>query len=167
MLARPRWMINRDLPNLGLQENGVEHVRSLLRQRNIIGMVVESAERAGRGWETDDGKIMAWMIYRLHSDSIEILEFCGASVLAKAALFRRLRGKLNPERRERVEWRVEGGDLPTHLMLRAWGWFGWPAPHEDAIDFTYSPAQGDTHESRDQLDDAASRDAHHAGERDG
>lgn len=137
-----RWKIRRDLPAV-LEIDALSFVRpwteeeflAILRERSIIGQVVEIGER-----------VVGYVIYRLRPASLELLRLavhpdcrrigCGGIIL------RKLRSKLSPGRRERIDVIVPESALPMQLLLRDHGFRatqvlrGW-CGDEDAFDFSY------------------------------
>lgn len=126
-----RWMLSRDLPEvLAIEQASFEFpwtrddfVRDL-RQRDCIGHVAELEVR-GLATSHQFGPIVGFMVYKLHRNRIQILNFavhpghrrCGIGT----ALVRRLAGKLHPERRRRIELEVRERNLPAQQFFRQMG----------------------------------------------
>lgn len=116
-----RWMIRRDMPEvLQIEEQSFEFPLSeedfirCLRQRNCICMTAIIGE-----------KIVGYMIYELHRQRLEVLNFAvhaehrrafvGSSMVAK------LYGKLSLQRRTHILARVRETNLGAQLFFKACG----------------------------------------------
>lgn len=116
-----RWMIRRDMDSVQAIEDSSheypwpedEFIRCL-RQRNCIGMTAITGE-----------KIVGYMIYELHRQRLELLNFTvhadhrrafvGSSMVAK------LYGKLSSQRRTHILARVRETNLGAQLFFKACG----------------------------------------------
>lgn len=118
--AHIRWMIRKDVPDvMAIERESFESpwteqdLINCLRQRNCIGMVIES-----------DGDVAGFMIYELHKSRLEILNFAvhpqhrnnglGSKMLDK------LFGKLG-ERRHTIGLQIVDSNLPAHLFFSRHG----------------------------------------------
>ena len=116
-----RWMIRRDMPEVLAIEHASfeypwceEEFLRVLRQRNCIGMVAEHGER-----------IVGFMIYELHRDKIQVLDFAAHADYRKRGVGRqmatKLMGKLSSQRRNRISLYVRETSLPAQLFYRDMG----------------------------------------------
>jgi len=121
MAVHIRWMIRRDMPEvLAIEQKSFEHPWSeedflaRLRQRNTIGMVAEYGEI-----------VAGFMVYDLYKKRIELTRLAvernhrGFGVGRQLAA--RMRTKLHPERRTRLELLVRESNLDGQMFLRAVG----------------------------------------------
>lgn len=123
-----RWMIRRDTPEVMAIEAMLdapwdeETILHLLRQRNVIGMVVEH-----------DEVIVGYMIYALHKRRIHLERFAVHPAYRRVGVFRaicnKLRGKLDPARRVSATAVVNERDLDTLLAMKALGWTAFEVVH--------------------------------------
>lgn len=140
-----RWLIKRDLPEvLDIERLSFEHAWSeddfldVLRQRNCIGMVAEDQER-----------IVGYMIYALHKDDLEVLNFavnpacwrCGIG----SAMVGKLINKLHSGRRHTIQLCCREKNLDAQLFFRKCGFRCDAIVHgmygeskEDAYHFRYT-----------------------------
>lgn len=117
-----RYMIRRDMPDvLAIEHASSEHAwteeqfLAVLRNRNVIGLVVE--DRSAR---TVGFAIYELLKSRLHLHNLTVApdrrgEGFGRAMVAK------LLGKLVPHRRNRITLRVRETNLDAHLFLKATG----------------------------------------------
>ena len=114
-----RWMIRRDMASVLAIEaaNGgdwqEETFLSNLRERNIIGMVVEKNQL----------DIVGHMVYVLHKKRLEVVNF-GVCPKHKrrgigTRMLNKLKGKLNENSRRQLTIDVPDTKLDFHLFLRA------------------------------------------------
>jgi ribosomal-protein-alanine N-acetyltransferase len=139
-----RWMIAKDLwqvqwidSNYSLNPWSEKEFRDILRERDTIGMVAECQEF-----------IRGFVVYRLHSDRLELLRFGSdlgfGSAAVERALITTLMAKLSPNRRTRIEVAVGERDLKSQLFFRSVGFRatrtlrGHMASGDDAYKMTYS-----------------------------
>lgn len=116
-----RWMIRRDMEEvLAIEREAFEFPRSeddfvrCLRQRNVIGMVVESGDR-----------VVGVMIYELHKSRLHVLDFavlrefhrCGVGRL----MMDKLKSKLSKERRNRICLEVRETNIAAQVFFRSMG----------------------------------------------
>lgn len=121
-----RWMIRRDMPSvLAIEQASFDFAWTeedfirCLRQRNVIGMVVED--------EAD--KIVGFMVYELHKAKLKILNMAvgrehrrqgvGSAIIAK------LVSKLAHNRRTRLAVELRETNLDAQLFYRANGFKAW------------------------------------------
>ena len=111
-----RWMIRRDMPEVLAIEHASfefpwceEEFLRVLRQRNCIGMVSELGER-----------IVGFMIYELHRNKIQVLDFATHPELRRHGIGRqmvsKLAGKLSSQRRNRIAL-LRARDQPLRPVL--------------------------------------------------
>lgn len=119
MRCHVRWMIRRDLPWVleieaqsfedPLGEDGMLRV---LRRRNAIGLVAEIGD-----------KVVGFATYELYRDRLELVRFAVHKEHRHAgygrALMAKLVGKLNPDRRNRIELIVRESCYVAQVFLRA------------------------------------------------
>lgn len=117
-----RWLIRRDLDEILNFESksfaepwSEEDFVSCLRQRNCIGVVIES----------DHIDVDGYMLYALHETHFEILRFavspeCRRTGLA-TQMIDRLKEKLSMERRRRIHVLVDDSNLAAQLCLQRCG----------------------------------------------
>ena len=116
-----RWMVHRDLPEVLEIDHASfpegswwteDDFTAVLRQRNCMGMVAESAvvERA-----------LGFMLYRLDKNSIELLSLAVAPDARRrgvgAVLIARMKDKLSPSGRKRLNVRVTESNLGGQLFF--------------------------------------------------
>lgn len=115
-----RWMIRRDMPMvLEIEKNferfaiGQDEIIHFLRQRNMVGMVAVD--------EHED--IYGYIIYAIHKQFYNIVRFVTMPNTpgVDAALFEKLRGKLNPPRRSLIRIYIAESDLPQQLLFQSLG----------------------------------------------
>lgn len=117
-----RWMIRRDMSDVLEIERSIygsaawneDNFITCLRQRNCIGMVVET-----------DEKIIGFMLYELHKHRLNIISFAvafdwrrlgvGTQMVAKLA------GKLSSHRRTSLTLAVRESNLDAQLFFRSQG----------------------------------------------
>lgn len=146
--TRVRWMIRVDMPAvLAIESQSFpepwteEEFISLLRKRNMIGMVIEDHKY----------HILGYMIYGLEKDRL-ILEniavrqdvrFCGLG----RKMIEKLISKLMPDRRRQIKVMVADSNIHAHLFFRRLGFrctkmiyrpFSGSS-EDDGYVFTYSP----------------------------
>lgn len=116
-----RWMIRRDMPDVLAIENGSfatpwteEDFLKALRLKNCIGMVAELGER-----------IVGYMIYELHTSSINVVNFAVHPGYRRREVGRRmvekLVAKLSTHRRTRLTLHVRESNLPAQKFFKATG----------------------------------------------
>lgn len=130
-----RWMIRRDMEEVlqieSTQDDAwcEEDILRCLRQRNIIGMVVERGE-----------KVVGFYIYELHKAHIELLRFCVHPMFRREGVFsamvQKITSKLSSHRRRRAICFVPDTLLPCHLALKKNNFIGY-AITSDTYEFTY------------------------------
>lgn len=121
-----RWMIRRDMPEvMAIEGNSFEFPWSekeflnLISTKNCIGMVAESTA-------TDSlNQVVGYMVYELHKHSIQLANLAVAPNFHRrgvgTALLAKLRAKLSPLRRRKLQVDVRESNLNCHLWLRACG----------------------------------------------
>ncbi len=113
-----RWMIRRDLFDvLGIEAQlsdpwTEEKFLECLRQRNIVGSVVERGER-----------IIGYFVYQLEKDSMSIIH-CAVDPKFRrqgvfSAMLNKLKGKLSDHRRNSIQIDVDHSLTSLHLALKA------------------------------------------------
>ena len=156
-----RWMIRRDMPEVLEIENASfefpwtekDFIRCL-RERNVIGMVVECDER-----------VVGFMIYELRRNVLEVLNFAvlpshrGQRVGTK--MVEKLAGKLARQRRNTIRFAIRETNLAGQLFCKAMGFRAITVLHdqfEDTTDdaylmvFRYGQAVGVVQESPVEVD---------------
>jgi len=115
-----RWMIRRDMPEVlaieiacfGFFAWSEDDFIRCLRQRNCIGMVAEDGEA-----------VAGFMIYELHRDRLEVLDFAVMPTLQGRrigqAMVMKLVNKLSPSRRCTIRVDVRETNLEAQLFFRA------------------------------------------------
>lgn len=115
-----RWLIRRDMPEVLKIENESfdspwteEDFMCCLTQRNCIGMVVE---------DTQDRKIVGFMIYELHKSKLHILN-TAVEVGERGkgygrAMIERMVDKLHQQRRSEIYVEVRERNLSAQLFFR-------------------------------------------------
>lgn len=112
-----RWMIRRDMKRVMEIENkykkyaeSEEYIINLLRQRNIIGMVVENDE------------VQAYVIYELYKKHLKIIRFATYDDIKDndfaVCLLQKLKSKLNNERRTGIIIEAPETNLELQLFLK-------------------------------------------------
>jgi len=116
-----RWMIRGDMPEvLHIEDLSFKYTMCeedflyYLRQRNVIGMVVEMGE-----------KIVGFMIYKLHKSKLHILHLAVLPSMRHSGvgsqMITTLVSKLSSHRRTRISITVPETNLAAQLFLRANG----------------------------------------------
>ena len=116
-----RWMIRRDLDEVLAIESASDarpftenELLSLLRERNVIGMVAEHGER-----------VVGFMIYELHKDRLALRKLAVAPDVRRRGVGRqlvnKLVNKLNAHARQRIDLIVRDSHVAGHLFLRSMG----------------------------------------------
>jgi ribosomal-protein-alanine N-acetyltransferase len=139
-----RWMIRRDMPEVLAIEHASfefpwceEEFLRVLRQRNCIGMVAEMGDR-----------IVGFMIYELHRNKIQVLDFASHPELRRHGIGRqmvsKLAGKLSSQRRNRLALEVRETNLSAQFFFRVVGFRAvevlrehFPDSGEDAYSMHY------------------------------
>jgi [ribosomal protein S18]-alanine N-acetyltransferase len=132
--AHIRWQILRDYPEVLAIENASfqfpwlkEEFLRVLRQRNCIGMVAEH-----------DEKIVGYMIYELHRNKIQVLDFAVHPLWCRKSIGRqmvaKLVGKLSSQRRNRISLLIRETNLAGHLFFRAMGFLATAVVREHFTD---------------------------------
>jgi len=118
-----RWMIRRDMAEVLEIEghsfdypwNEEDFVRCL-RQRNCIGMVCEA-----------DEQVVGFMIYELHKDLLDVINIAVHKDWRHKGVFTtmvdKLKGKLTPQRRNRIVLVVRDKNLSAQLAFRSLGFW--------------------------------------------
>lgn len=117
-----RWLIRRDMLEV-LEINQTcfdelawteEDFLLCLRQRNCIGMIAEY-----------DRRVAGFMIYELHKQRIQILNFAVASGLQRmgvgSQMVERVITKLSKQRRKEIILEVRETNLPAQLFFKSQG----------------------------------------------
>ena len=142
---RIRWMIRRDFPPiLDIEKQCFEHpwtqddFTRVLRERNVIGLVIESAP----------GDVVGHMVYALHKNALEILNLGihpshqrqghGVAIITK------LTGKLSFGRRDQIRCMVRESNLDALVFLHRCGFRAgrivrgfWDGSTDDAYEMVY------------------------------
>lgn len=111
-----RWMIRPDVPEVLACAGamGEEEILTNLRKRNVIGMVAERGNR-----------VRGYMLYRLERSRLVLLDFAVNPQDRRSGVGRamtdKLKGKLRPDRRNRIALDVPEWALAMQLFLRAQG----------------------------------------------
>lgn len=120
--SQVRWMVSVDLPRVIVIDKacfvkpwGEQEFRAALRQRNMIGMVLE---------ELDD--ILGYMIYEILDDSIDLLRIATHPDHQGSGCSRKLLDKLKTKvgisyKRKGITVTVPETNLPAQLLFRAMG----------------------------------------------
>lgn len=118
-----RWMIRRDMFDIMGIEAQLAHswtdeqFLEQLRQRNIIGSVVERGDR-----------IIGYFIYQLEKTSLQIIRCAVDPQFRRQGVFscmvEKLKGKLSDHRRHCIEVDVDQYSLDLQLALKANGFLG-------------------------------------------
>lgn len=114
-----RWMIRRDLADVMRTERESfefcwheEDFLRCLRQRNCIGMVVETNDR-----------VIGFMIYELHKNKLNVLNFAVNPAYRRSGIGRqmvsKLITKLTSHRRSRIALAVRETNLAAQLFFRS------------------------------------------------
>ena len=114
-----RWMIRRDIPEVlaieaDLFENhwDEEDFLRVLRERNCIGVVEEC-----------DDRVVAFIVYELHTTRLQILNFAVQRELHRRGMGRvMIEGmirKLAPQRRARLVLKIRETNLDAQMFFRA------------------------------------------------
>lgn len=120
------WLIRRDMEQvLDIENRSFEFpwsesdFLSCLRQRNCIGMVAREQD------ESLEKSIAGYMVYELHKQRIQLLNFAVSPERRRAgvgrAMVSKLYGKLSFDRRNRVLTQVRESNLTAQLFFRANG----------------------------------------------
>lgn len=119
-----------------------------VRQRNQIAMV------AVRG-----GRVLGYMVYKIHRESIELLRLVVDIEFRRhrvgEQLVEKLRAKLRPGRRSRIDASIRETNLGVQLFLRKQGFKAtrvirgeYENPIEDGYEFKYATSAGELVHSR-------------------
>lgn len=114
-----RWLIRRDMPEvLDIEQESFEFAWTeedflcCLRQRNCIGMVAEHNHR-----------IVGFMIYELHRDKLQILNFAVGSSYRRRSVGQqmvlRLVDRLSQQRRKEICLEVRERNLPAQQFFKS------------------------------------------------
>lgn len=114
-----RWLIRRDMPEvLEIEQDSFEFAWTeedflcCLRQRNCIGMVAEHNHR-----------IVGFMIYELHRDKLQILNFAVAKSYRRRTVGKqmvlRLVDRLSQQRRKEICLEVRERNLPAQQFFKS------------------------------------------------
>jgi len=134
-----RWMIRSDLDCVMAIEKDVfdypwsrQEFVIALRQSNCAAMVAER-----------NGEVVGYMVYELHRDRIELLNFAvrprSQRLGVGATLIERLKAKLAYERRNKITLEVRERNLDGQLFFRNAGFVctaivpGWYSVEEESI----------------------------------
>lgn len=116
-----RWMIRRDMQEvLAIEQESFEFpwfeeefVRCL-RQKNAIGMIIEN-----------DTSILGFMIYELHKDNLELLNFAVCKSHRRTgigkAMINKLISKLNDKKRIKIKASIREKNLDAQLFFKSQG----------------------------------------------
>ena len=128
MTYHVRWMIRRDLHEVLAIESACfdfpwneEAFIKVLRERNVIGMVVDSLGKYGK----PKGLILGYMIYELNKRRLDIMNFAvhpdwqGQGM--GRAMVEHLQHKLSRQRRNRLTVEVRESNLDGQLFFKAMG----------------------------------------------
>ncbi len=129
-----RWMIRRDMPQIvAIEQQCFEFLWDeetfirCLRQRNIIGMVIEPDVKTHKGRSNDINEPAGYMIYELHRNRLHLLNFATHPDYQRqgygTALMDKLKSKLYPDanRRNRLMLEVRESNLVAQQFFRACG----------------------------------------------
>lgn len=129
-----RWMVQADMPEVleieQLQFESPwfeENFIGVLRQRNIIGLAVDSVceGQHPRAIERPDSSVLGFAVYALEKRCLDILNFAVHPSVERrgvgSAVIRKLQRKLSLGRREQIRCIVAESNLRAHLFLRAMG----------------------------------------------
>jgi [ribosomal protein S18]-alanine N-acetyltransferase len=116
-----RWLIRRDMAEVLAIERQCfgdcwteDEFLSALREKNCIGMVAEHKQ-----------KIVGFMIYELHTEMLDILNFAVAPTYSRqqvgTQMVQKLIDKLSQQRRKWVILEVRETNLSAQLFFRAMG----------------------------------------------
>jgi len=116
-----RWMVRDDMGEvLEIEQSAFEFSWTegdfirCLNQRNCIGMVAEY-----------DEKVVGFMIYELHRDRLNVLNFAVSPELLRSgigtAMSNKLIGKLSVQRRDKITLEVRETNLDAQLFFREQG----------------------------------------------
>lgn len=119
--ARLQWMVRSEIPQVLAIENCTNPVPwteqqflDQLRERNAIGMTAH-----------DEDRVVGFMIYGLHAKRITLIKFAVDPFAQRlgvgTVMLDKLRGKLQPQRRPRLEIDVPESSLGMQLLLKANG----------------------------------------------
>ncbi len=125
-----RWMIRRDMPRIVAIEQQCfefpwdeETFIRCLRQRNVIGMVIEPDVKTHKGRSNDINEPAGYMIYELHRNRLHLLNFATHPDYQRqgygTALMDKLKSKLCPDanRRNRLTLEVRESNLVCSAVL--------------------------------------------------
>lgn len=145
-----RWLIRRDMPEVLAMENecfeetpwSEEDFLTCLRQRNCIGLVAEH-----------DGQIRGYMIYELHKNRLNVLNFAVGKANQRQGvgkqLIERLISKLSDQRRRLIELALCERNLDGQLFFKAMGFSAisveqgyYEETDQDAYIFNYDISVG-------------------------
>jgi ribosomal-protein-alanine N-acetyltransferase len=126
-----RWIVRRDWPGIEDCEadepdawTEADLVRHL-KQRNMIGMLAE--------W---DSTVIGYMVYSLHRHHIELERLVVHPEIRRRgigeALIDKLRSKLSPDHRTRIEVPVRESNLAAQLWLRELGFHAYFVANESS-----------------------------------
>lgn len=116
-----RWMIRRDMQEvLAIEQESFEfpwfeeEFVHCLRQKNTIGMITEN-----------DTSILGFMIYELHKDNLELLNFAVCKSHRRTGIgktmINKLISKLNNQKRIKIKASIREKNLDAQLFFKSQG----------------------------------------------
>lgn len=156
-----RWMIRRDMPEvLEIERLCFEYPWSednfirCLRQRNCIGMVVDLIRPREKVFRDDNDHVIGFMIYELHKARLHILNLAVEPAFQRegvgTAMVDKLKKKLFPQRRTRIDLEMRETNLDGQLFFRRQGFRAvsvmrdfYDDVTEDAYLFSYRQKMGE------------------------
>jgi [ribosomal protein S18]-alanine N-acetyltransferase len=111
-----RWMIRPDIPEVVAcgGSMGEEEILANMRRPNVIGMVAERGQC-----------VRGHVLYRLERSRLVLIDLAvnpaDRRLGVGAAMIDKLKGKLRPDRRNRIALDVHEDNLPLQLFLKAQG----------------------------------------------
>mgnify|MGYP003151186867 CR=1 FL=1 len=138
-----RWMIRRDVPDvLDIESKSFsdpwdnDAFVSHLKQRNCIGMVADLS--------IFDSKVVSYMVYMLHKNKITVINFAvhpdHRYQTIGHQMMRKLKSKLNENKRLKLELALPESNLEGQLFLRKEGFLAVntiPTQDEDLYMFEF------------------------------
>lgn len=116
-----RWLIRKDMPIiLEIEQQSAEipwsedTFISHLRQRNVIGMIIENSHT-----------ILGFMLYYIHKNRIELIKIVSHPNYRRSkigtAMINKLKSKLSFQRRNKITMEVDENNLTGQLFLKNCG----------------------------------------------